>query len=332
MTSPHPSSNTPREGGRRRSRYHLDRTLARPYPLKHIAQGIAVLAALDQLGPLTNGQIRDLLFADAPGPHGQSRTPQAARKAANTTCQRLWENGFVTRQAVILTSRQTGGPYHHFVNLLTVAGARQVAAHYAECGAGSLRWTRASLDLKPLQVEHSLAINDFHILVARAARSAGLGFSHWQDDRQLAALKRAGQAQFANIPDGFFVLTDGARALGHFLELDRGTETVIATGWGRRDWRSKITGYGQYFSDWVRAKPLFAGVTAPIVLTVTTGDTRLRNLLEATRQAGGGGRYWYTTAAQLLDAGDPAAFWAPIWRVCSDPLPRSLHDRLCRAR
>lgn len=328
MTPPPDAHNTPTtdQGAGRRSRYHLDRTTARPYALAHIAQGLAILVALDRLGPLTNGQVRDLLFLDMPNTLGAPRTVEGARKAANTACQRLWENGFVTRQTVILTSRETGGPYHHFVNLLTAHGARQVAAHYEEQG-GTLRWTRTALELKPLQVEHSLAINDVHILIARAARLAGLTFGHWQDDRQLALRQRAGETRFVNTPDAFFVLGHGERTLGHFLEYDRGTETIIASGWGRRDWRGKVTGYGQYFGGWEQVRPLFADVAVPIVLTVTTTATRLANLLAATRRAGGGGRYWYTTEGELF-SGDPATFWEPIWRVCTDPAPRSLKDRL----
>nr|MDP9471403.1 hypothetical protein [Chloroflexota bacterium] len=54
------------------------------------------------------------------------------------------------------------------------------------------------------------------------------------------------------------------------------------------------------------------------------------NLVAATRAAGGGARYWYTT----LDALDPedapraSAFWEPIWHRAMEALPFSLLERV----
>ncbi len=316
----------------RRSRYRLARKPQALYAPEHLPQGMAVLVALDALGLLTNGQIRDLLFADLPTIAGTARSANGARKKANEVCQRLWEGGLITRKPAILTSHRTGQPYLHFVNVLSAAGAWEVASHYEETGEGALRWTRSSLELKPQQIAHTLAINDVHIAAARASARAGVAFRSWHDDRQLMGLQRDGQAHFVTVPDGYFVLEHEGRAFGHFLEVDRGTETVTGPRTRRANWGAKIRGYGHYLAQRAAGEALLTGATAPIVLTVTTSQERLEHMLEATRKAGGAGRYWYTTAAQLLDAGDPAAFWAPIWRVCSDPLPRSLHERLRRAR
>ncbi len=129
-----PNRALPAAKRRARSRYVPGTKPTRPYPLAHIAQGVAVLVALDRLGLLTNGQIRDLLFADRPGRDAAPRSATYARKLANLTCQRLWDNALVRRQSAILTSYRTGGPYLHFYNVLTPAGARAVAEHYAETG------------------------------------------------------------------------------------------------------------------------------------------------------------------------------------------------------
>ncbi|MDP9470548.1 MAG: hypothetical protein M3Q71_07760, partial [Chloroflexota bacterium] len=54
------------------------------------------------------------------------------------------------------------------------------------------------------------------------------------------------------------------------------------------------------------------------------------NLVAATRAAGGGARYWYTT----LDALDPedapraSAFWEPIWHRATEASPCSLLERV----
>ncbi len=314
----------------RRSRYRLARKPQALYAPEHLPQGMAVLVALDALGLLTNGQIRDLLFADLPTIAGTARSANGARKKANEVCQRLWEGGLITRKPAILTSRQTGQPYLHFVNVLSAAGAREVASHYEEMGAGALRWTRSSLELKPQQIAHTLAINDVYIAASRASARAGVAFHSWHDDRQLMGLQRDGRARFVTVPDGYFVLEHEARAFGHFLEVDRGTETVTGTRSRRANWGAKIRGYGHYLAQHAPHEALLAGAGAPIVLTVTTSEERLAHMLVATRKAGGAGRYWYTTTAQLLGTGDPAGFWAPIWRICTDPRPRSLRDRLDR--
>ncbi len=220
-----------------RSRYVPRGKPARPYPLAHIAQGIEVLVALDRLGLLTNGQLRDLLFVDQPGPTGRPRSASYARKLANLSCQRLWDNGLVRRQSAILTSYRTGGPYLHFYNVLTPAGARVVAEHCAAIGEGALRWSRSLYDLGPYQVDHSLLINDGFIRTARAAARAGIILRDWHDDRQLMALQREGAAHFVTVPDGSFVLEARGIPYGHFLYQSAG-ETHIVDG------VSSLTGMG----------------------------------------------------------------------------------------
>ena len=144
------------------------------------------------------------------------------------------------------------------------------------------------------------------------------------------ALQRAGLTHFVTVPDGFFVLEAGGAPYGHFLEIDRGTEAQTSARRPDRAWARKIEGYGRYLTRLIADDPAFAASTSPIVLTVTLSPRRLEGLLATTRQAGGGGRYWFTTAVELLAGDNPATGWAPIWRVPTDPAPRSLRDRLAR--
>ncbi len=289
------------------------------------------LAELDQRGFLTNSQVADLLFADRPNPQGALRTDTAAQAAANRTLRRLWHSGLVERVRVVLTSRRTGGPYVTFVNVLTVAGARIVRDSYEELGTDrSLRWTKGGGDLGYQGFEHAVAINDVYALAVRACAHGGVRIGGWRDDRQLAAMNRIGETHFVSVPDGFFALSAGGPVVGHFLELDRGTETVFGISERRRDWKAKIAGYEAYFRERYGAEALFEGIAAPVVLTVTTSAERLANLVAATRAAGGGARYWYTT----LDALDPedaprgAAFWEPIWHLATEASPCSLLERV----
>ncbi len=140
------------------------------------------------------------------------------------------------------------------------------------------------------------------------------------------AQQRAGRAHFVTVPDGFFALAGH----GHFLELDRGTETLAGRGRPDKAWARKIAGYGRYLTRLIAEDPPFAASAAPIVLTVTLSARRLEGLLETTRRAGGGGRYWFATAADLLLGDEPDAFWGAAWRGSNDPQPRSLRERLAR--
>lgn len=302
------------------------------------------LVALDRLALLTNGQVARLLFDGQPNAHGQIRALFAAEKAAARTLQRLWEARFVDRKPMILTSKRTGLPYHHFVNVLTAAGAKAVQDHYdAQDRDQQVRWTRAAAEVSNQTVEHALAINDVHVLVKRAAEAAGVGFFAWRDDRQHAAMHRTKQTRFVSIPDAFFVLAKDRHACGHFLEIDLGTEAVGGER-STRIWRAKIEGYAAYFRDRYADEAFFDGVAEPIVLTVTTGPTRLGNMLTVTDGMRGAGSFWYATIDDLTPerlpdppgqanhrpAFSPEVLWQPIWRIAGGAAPISLLTRLPR--
>lgn len=302
---------------------------------------------------MTNSQISELLFRDEPGRDGARRNEHAAQAAGNRSLRRLWDNAFVERKRIVLTSRRTGGPYISFVNILTAAGAAAVEAFYEEEDRGrQARWTPGTGEVGPQQIAHAIAINDVHALIRRAAPRRQMRLAYWRDDRQLSAMNRQGETHFVSIPDAFFLLTSPSkRHLAHFLEVDQGTESVLATSEGRRDWRAKIAGYETYFRTRYSAEDVFEGLEAPIVVTVTTSRKRLERMLEATAAAGGApGRYWYTTLDDLTppppdDAAlgalteqeraerqrqRPEAFWQPIWRVNGEPVAASLDRRFGR--
>ncbi len=314
----------------RRPRLHRDPTRTNLLPLKHIDHGLDVLVQLDRFPCLTNGQISDLLFADAPNSLGERRTENAARAATSRTLQRLWDARYVERVPVMLTSRRTGLPYLNFVNALTEAGAGVVAEHYATLERPRVpRWTRSSLDIGPQQLEHTVSLTSVAALLARACRRAGLTFSSWHDDRQLAGLNREGQTRFISVPDGFFIIGKSREASrAYFLELDLGTETVLGFSPFRRDWGDKIAGYVKYFGREYPRETFFKGVARPVVLTITTSPERRANLVAATRAAGGDEGYWFTT----LDQFDPpdkrvpraSAVFSPIWQAPTDDAPRAL--------
>lgn len=272
---------------------------------------------------MTNSQVAELLFADAPSPapSGGTRTDAGAHVAANRTLQKLWDNRWLARKRVVLTSLRTGQPYVHFVNVLTEAGAALVAEYYRETdGPQRPHWTPEVFALGNQTVEHRVAIYDFYALAVRACRNRGVRFAGWQDDRQLAAHKQAGRTRLISVPDATFALGKsgaGAKAAAVVMvEVDRGTESVFGLKFPRRDWKSKIEGYLEYIANFYQIDPFFARLPPPVVLTVTTSLERMFNLLSTTIAVGGGGEFWFTTAEKLeAAAGQPRwhPFWQPVW-------------------
>lgn len=299
---------------------------------------------------MTNSQIRDLFFADLPNTRGEPRTAQGAQAAADRSLRRLWENGYLERVRVVLTSRRTAGGYIAFVNVPTVRGLEAVAHHLDETGARvEVRARPGDPGLSLQQLEHSVALYDLYALFRRGFRLHELKMPSWLDDRQLAMLRTKGDTALLNVPDAAFVVgRSPADARGFFLELDLGTESVSGLSDRRRDWRGKIEAYERYFATAAKDDALIAGLPRPLVLTVTTSERRLLNMLEATRLADGGADYWYATRAELdpppldrrsWDALSPdertrqsaawwvrrrESLWQPIWRVCADGNRRSL--------
>jgi hypothetical protein len=240
----------------------------------------------------------------------------------------------------MLTSKRTGFGYQHFVNVLTANGARLVKQQLLTIGSGQLRWTRKTDKISNQTIEHALAINELYVLASRAAELQEVRLHDWLDDRQLTAMRTQGQLKLLSIPDAFVVLEYQGRFCAHFVEIDTGSETVIGRR-SPRSWVRTIADYGRYFRESYATEGYFKGFVAPIVLTITSSQTRLEHLLEATKRGGGAGVYWYTTTQQLeatqedptthrITSFDPSVLWQPIWRVVNDPAPRSLLDRLAR--
>jgi len=288
--------------------------------------GIEILTEIARIGFLTNSQITDLFFADERNRRGEPRTDLGAQAAADRSLRRLWENRQLDRVRVVLTSRRTGGGYISFVNVLTANGLAQVRQHLEETGKTmEIRAEAGDPQLSLQQLEHAVALYDLYALFQRGARAQGLKLRGWRDDRQLAAMRNAGALKLLNIPDATFVLgRTAADAKAFFLEIDLGTETVSGLSDRRRDWQGKIESYERYFATAFAHDELLHGLPRPIVLTVTTAERRLVNMLEATRQAGGGADYWYA----VRDALDPP----PLDRRTWDGLSPAERERQAEAR
>ena len=107
--------------------------------------------------------------------------------------------------------------------------------------------------------------------------------------------------------------------------------TVAPSKWERRGWMRRIRTYDAYFkSESYRTR---YGDRRIRVVTITSGNLRLKNLKKATeevyqqiKEAGGDAsvvnRFWFTL---LADEMDPAQLLtAPIWLVAGSDTPRAL--------
>jgi hypothetical protein len=317
----------------RTRRPRLVRDRRNRYPLPAITHGTEILWLLSTFRFATNDQIERVLFRDLLMPD------RNVERAANTALRRLFDGGFLDRVPVLLPATAGTGFATRYVNTLTPAGARVVASLAAERGTDVRTW-RASLRPKahhPLL--HEYWIVQFGLTALASCREVGISMAAWADDRQLAAWRKEDRFSLGNIPDAYLGLQNprSGKQFPSFVEIDQGTETVAARSATRRDWRRKVEGYLPYFD---RGFAQEFGIEAkPIVLTVTTSEARLGSLLETTRQAGGGGRFWFTAhellypkdngsqAIMTAFAGREGPFWAPIWRTPADGGWRSLATR-----
>lgn len=311
-----------------RSRYRQAPAQRVDYPLHLIDQGLPILQSLDSIGFATHSQLTQLHFANRPNRQGIPRTFGGADRAARTALKRLWQAGFIERRSVMLSSRQTGLGYQHFVNVLAAKGQRVINPELAR---------PRSISISHQTIEHSLRINDLYVLIRRASELHGIEVHDWLNDRQLTAMQAKESLKLVSIPDAFFVLSHRGHYFGHFLEIDTGS--VVVGSHRSRSWTQTIADYGQYFREHYSNDGFFRGFSAPIVLTITSSEARLDNLLVATKRAGGAGVYWYATFEDVMPISldektgkavrfDPSVLWQPVWWVVNDRQPRSILNRL----
>lgn len=337
----HPSSapaSTPGSGPTKprktTSRYRLDPRKRREFPLQLIPQGAEILSRIDRHTCLTTGQVAELLFVDRPGPNGQLRSDDAAHRAASRALEQLWKSELVLRAPVTLVSRRTSHVYPSYVVVLTPKGAEVLGDYYDQIDSKQkVQWTLKVEDLLNFHLPHRIAIYDFYAIAMRACRRQGVHLDIWLDDRTLAA-QNGHAIHFINIPDAVMHLESNGHQGLAFIEIDRGRETVSALTSGRRDWRSKVTGFVEYLNKVYAHEAFFSGLPTPTVITVTTNRPRLLALLDATQAAGGDDRFWFTTLDELdplpngRDVPVPAyeLFWRPIWTAAGSGQQHSLRQ------
>jgi hypothetical protein len=221
---------------------------------------------------------------------------------------------------------------------VTPRGAESLA-QFLGCSLADLPWHRTDTRLRPNYIEHLILTNDIRLAVMRAVKeTSGIELVTWHDELTLARNHRDDKIELPQsdgsiqhvtlIPDAYFVLRNSeGKVRQHFLEIDRGTETATSSDESYRTWERKIRTYKRFFSDgWCERR---YGTDAGRVLTVTTSQKRLSNLLAVSEGVGAKQRFWFTTHAQATEviiqqikvgSDEDNKYKAIIPNILSDPI------------
>ena len=264
-----------------------------PPPMRLTPRDVELIIAVHAHRVLRRDQTQRLLFP--------------SKNTANERLKRLHQHGYLARRRLPV---EYGLGSSQALYLLARRGAQLVAERLG-VDVADVGWARAHSRVSTPFLEHTLAINDVRIAVTLAAARRGYDLERWipedelrrTPDRVTIADDRHQPTSVAFVPDGYFVLNLGRQRTSFFLEVDRATMPNAR-------WARKVRAYLAYVRSGAYARRYRTNCLR--VLTVTTSDARLRNLLRTTERAGGGRMFWFATLGELTAE---TALDAPIWRV-----------------
>jgi hypothetical protein len=201
------------------------------------------------------------------------------RRTAQERLSKLYHNGYLERP-----DRRRRATLPYMVYWLAEKGAAIVAARHGEEVAGFKYRAKPRWSL----VEHDIAINDFRIAVAEAARQwPELTLTEWVPSSEFWAeadqvdyvVPNRGKATRKIRPDGYFVIQAGAYAHRRLLEIDRATEDNPRFG------REKVAPGIAYLRSEAYERRM--GGKSGRWLVVTTSERKLANLKAQTERVAG---------------------------------------------
>lgn len=284
-------------------------------------QTLPVLAAVDRHELLTNSQLHDLFFRQT------TKTEATTQRACSRLIRPLIDAGLL-EAGMVWYEAESGFPYPYRYLQITTRGAAVLAEHGYE-----VRYKSTRKDKAQDSARHILGISEFYVALQRACWAVGATLPLWVDDRQLSGMERS-QTLLENVPDAFFVIEHEGKHYPGFLEYDRGTE-ILVSGKGRTtDLATKYDRYGEHLKNRFHLAPYFEGLSAPVVLSLTTGgQVRLKGMMDTCHDAKGRASYWFATTKTLYQSSDPMHFWSKLWALKPTHDPevvsyRSLLDRM----
>lgn len=227
--------------------------------------------------------------------------------ACNRRLKMLYQHGFLERIYQPVSFGLTQACY-----ALDREGARLVAKEL-NVEKPSLIWKKKDNKVGFLFLEHTLTINEFKVnlvLAERKEKSFKLLFfkPEWEDLKDKVSDPKKEKKYLPVNPDAFFgIETEKGRSY-FFLEADLGTETT-------RRFRQKIVSYRQYWKEGKYQKRY--GFKSFRVLTVTTNEKRLLNLLVSAQKEGAKSMFLFTAKKFVT----PKLLSTPIWLSPSEKNP-----------
>jgi hypothetical protein len=262
-------------------------------PMRLTDRDRRIIEVVYQLRFLTRDQIKKLEF----------------EKGSMTACQRrlslLFHNGYLTAVHKPIT---TGYGSSKRIYCLSRKGAALISHLYGENEAGKIKWDEKQNKVEHFFIEHNLAINDVRIAFLKSAKADGDYNLFWFSEKEVKAWKEkvddpenSGKT-LAITPDSFFYLLGQKKKAYYFLEIDRATEA-------NRRWRDKIRGYVEYIKSG-KYQQRFQ-TSALRVLTVTTSDKRMANLIKTTQSVENAYFFLFSTFDRIKGKN---IIFDPIWQ------------------
>ena len=219
--------------------------------------------------------------------------------------RRMFQHGFLWRTDLPTKLSEGRRPLVYF---LDEKGAEFLLEHY-DLEPEDLDWDPEHNTVSDPFIEHLIKTNEVRVALEVAATRNAITIEKWLDDKTLKSKQQkdyvalsgpqGGAQRTAIVPDGYFYFKLDERKYSHnFLEVDRATVVGMYSQSGRRDWARKVRAYLAYHQQGLYQKRY--GTKSMRVLTITTREKRLQNLKAITEQAGGRGRFWFTTFEQVI--------------------------------
>lgn len=277
-------------------------------PFRLTQRDLDVIDAVWRYRALTTPQLVALLFG------GGRQTLRVCQRRL----QRLFHHGLLARVEQPSLISDGSKP---FLYLLDKIGARLLSKQRG-VGEDELDWQPWSNAVGAPYLDHLLSTNDIRIAVALASAREGWTIPVWYDDKSLRSYQmkdyvtirddREGDRRAAVVPDGYFKLQTSDDTYNFFLEIDKRTVTAESSVSSRRDWSRKIKVYLAYYRSGGYERRY--GTTDMRLLTVTTGDKRLSNLMEITGRIAGNqeSRFWFTTFERVTSS---SVLTESIWNI-----------------
>lgn len=262
-----------------------------------------IVLAVHDYRLLSSHQIEALIFP--------SEKLHSRRTNCQTRLQLLFHHGYLDRLPIPIILGEGRQP---IVYILDKRGADLVAIQHGVDRA-NLGWRPVQEQSSMLFIEHSLAINDIHLMVHRLMEMSHWQVTSWINDYILKTAKYKDKIPYRThgarvtriIPDSFFQLklpglTQNAF---FFLEVDQGTMV-------NSRWADKVIAYSQFRSTGAAYRHY--GTHNFRVLTIAPTKARMHNLMQTTKRAGGDHYFWFASQEDM-NIWRPDCLLEPIWSV-----------------